>query len=81
MSPELAAMLARFLDLVFWVVIVRVLLSWVVRDPANPLVRFFGTLTDPWMRPLSRHLTFGGIDLSPMVVLIAIRALQRGLVP
>jgi uncharacterized protein YggT (Ycf19 family) len=79
MNPELARMLASFLGVVWWVVLARVILSWVVRDPANPVMRLVGTLTDPWMRPLSRHLTFGGIDLSPIVVMIAIRAMQSGL--
>ncbi|WP_373044669.1 YggT family protein [Vulgatibacter sp.] len=73
----MSVMVAQFLNLVWIVVLVRVILSWVVRDPENPLVRFVGTLTDPWMRPLSRHLTFGGLDLSPMVVLIGIRVVQR----
>ena len=79
MSPETAIMLAHFLQLVWWIVIVRVILSWVVRDPGNPIVRFVSTLTDPWMRPLSRHLTFGGLDFSPVVVLLLIGAIRRGL--
>lgn len=77
MSPQTAGMLSGFLSLVSWIVIVRVLLSWVVRDPANPLVRLLGTLTDPWMRPLSRVMTFGGLDLSPMVVILGINFLKR----
>jgi len=79
MNPQVALMLAHFLQLVSAVVFVRVILSWVVRDPANPIVRIVSTLTDPWMRPLSRHLTFGGLDLSPLVVLLLIGMLRRGL--
>lgn len=79
MSPQLADMLARFLQLVWWIVLIRVLLSWFVRDPANPVMRFVSTLTDPLMRPLSRYLTFGGLDLSPIVILLLIRTVQRGL--
>lgn len=77
MSMQTAQMLSGFITLVYWIVIVRVLLSWVVRDPANPLVRLLGTLTDPLMRPLSRVMTFGGLDLSPMVVILGLSFLRR----
>ena len=79
MSPQVAVMIAQFLQLVWWIVFIRVILSWVVRDPANPIMRFVGTLTDPWMRPLSRHLTFGGLDLSPIVIMLLIGVVRRGL--
>lgn len=77
MSYETARFLSGFIDVVFWIVLVRVLLSWVIRDPSNPIARFVGTLTDPLLSPLSRVLTFGGIDFSPMVVLIGLRMVQR----
>ncbi|HWV39481.1 MAG TPA: YggT family protein [Vulgatibacter sp.] len=77
MSTQTALMLSGFLTLVYWIVIARVLLSWVVRDPSNPLVRLLGTLTDPLMKPLSGVMTFGGLDLSPMVVILGISFLKR----
>ncbi len=77
MSVETALLVAQFLNFVSWVVIARVLLSWVVRDPANPLVRLLGGLTDPLMRPLSRILTFGGLDLSPMIVILGLSMARR----
>ncbi len=79
MSPEIVRALAAFLQVVWVLVLVRVILSWVIRDPENGIFRLVSNLTDPWMRPLSRHLTFGGIDLSPVVVMIAIKAMQTGL--
>jgi YggT family protein len=60
-----------------YVVLARVLISWFIRDPSNPVYRFLSTLTDPLMNPLSRVLTFGGIDLSPIVVFMGIQFLQR----
>lgn len=80
MSPEMALMLASFLKVVWWVIFARVILSWVIRDPANPIARFLSTLTDPLLAPLSRVMTFGGMDFSPMLVLFAIGALQRVLI-
>jgi len=79
MSPSFAVMLAQFLNVVSWIVLIRVLLSWVIQDPSNPIFRFFSTLTDPILRPLSRFLTFGGLDLSPIVVFLIIRMIQQAL--
>lgn len=79
MSPQTAQLVAGFLNLVFWIILARVLLSWFVRDPSNPLVRFLGGLTDPLLQPLSRVLTFGGMDFSPMVVLFGLRIVQRAI--
>lgn len=73
------AMLAAFLGLLWWLILVRVLLSWFIRDPGNPVVDLLGTLTDPLLRPLSRVLTFNGMDFSPMVVLLVLGTLRRAL--
>ncbi|WP_050724685.1 YggT family protein [Vulgatibacter incomptus] len=77
MNPETILLIARFLDLVSWLVILRVILSWVIRDPANPIARLLGTLTDPLLRPLSRVLTFGGLDLAPMAFLLVLGVIKR----
>ena len=50
-----------------------------VCPPDNPLVRVTTTLTEPLLAPIRRVLPdLGGIDLSPMVLLVALRLL-RGL--
>lgn len=72
-------MLAAFLNLVWWLIFIRVILSWVIRDPTNPVASLLGTLTDPLLRPLSRVLTFQGMDFSPMLVLIVLGAVRRAL--
>jgi YggT family protein len=77
MSPAVASALIQVLEVYLYIVLARVLLSWIVRDPGNPLVRILGALTDPIMAPLSRVLTFSGIDLSPIVVIMGIKLLQR----
>jgi YggT family protein len=57
-------------------------LSWVSPDPFNPIVRFLYRVTEPVLRPIRRRLpTFQmGLDLSPMVVILAIYFLQAFLV-
>ena len=83
---NLIGSLAYILDLVLtiymWVIIARALLSWVNPDPFNPIVRFLYNVTEPvlsWVR--SRvPVVFGGLDLAPLLVLLAIVFLQRFLV-
>ena len=62
----------------FWIIIARVVLSWVNPDPFNPIVRFIYRATEPVLRPIRHRLPMAGtgLDLSPMIVLIAIYALD-----
>jgi YggT family protein len=62
-----------------WVVIIAVLISWVNPDPRNPIVRFLYTVTEPLFRPFRRLLPpsrTGGLDLSPLFVLLIIFLLK-----
>jgi uncharacterized protein YggT (Ycf19 family) len=77
--PALAQVLSGLLQLLWWAVIVRVVLSWVVRNPGNPVYRAVSAVTDPLLLPLRRFLVFGGIDLSPLVLLLLIRLAQSAL--
>jgi YggT family protein len=63
-----------------WLVIIAALVSWVSPDPRNPIVRFLYVTTEPLFRPFRRILPpsrTGGIDLSPLFVLVIIYALSR----
>ncbi|HEY7516944.1 MAG TPA: YggT family protein [Methylomirabilota bacterium] len=66
----------------FWIIIARAILSWVSPDPFNPVVRFLYRVTEPVLRPIRHRLpTLSiGIDLSPMVVILAIYFLDAFLV-
>jgi YggT family protein len=79
LSPAVAYALIKVLDVFTWVLIARVLLSWFVRDPANPVMRVLRTLVDPILAPLSRFLTFGGIDFAPLLVLLLVQLAQQAL--
>tara|TARA_B110000014_G_C19711733_1_gene372209 strand:+ start:120 stop:413 length:294 start_codon:yes stop_codon:yes gene_type:complete len=77
--------IARVVDLTLqlfvWLVIVRALISWFSPDPYNPLVQFLYRITEPVLSPLRNFLPhFGGIDLSPIVVLLAAEFLRSFLV-
>ncbi|NKN32982.1 YggT family protein [Marichromatium bheemlicum] len=74
--------LELFFDIFFFAVLARVILSWVNPDPFNPAVALLVRLTDPIMRPAQRLIRpIGGIDLSPMLVLIGLVLLEMLLVP
>ena len=71
-------LLVTILKLYSYVLIIRVILSWVNPNPFNPLVRIFYVLTEPVLAPIRRVLpSMGGLDLSPIVVFIAISLLIR----
>ncbi len=63
-----------------WIVIIAALVSWVSPDPRNPIVRFLYAVTEPLFRPFRRLIPpsrTGGIDLSPIFVILAIYLLSR----
>ncbi len=63
-----------------WVVIIAALISWVNPDPRNPIVRFLWGVTEPLFRPFRRLVPpskTGGIDISPLLVLLIIYLLTR----
>ncbi len=68
--------------LYMWIVIARALISWVNPDPGNPIVRFLYNATEPLLYRVRRSVPFfaGGIDFTPLIVLIAIYFLQAFLV-
>jgi len=70
------------LTLYLWVVIARALVSWVNPDPYNPVVRFLYAATEPVLSPLRRRIPAmaGGIDFSPVLVILAILFLKSFLV-
>jgi YggT family protein len=74
--------LALALDVYMWVILIRALISWVNPDPFNPIVRLLARLTDPVLRPIRRVIPLGnsGLDLSPMLAILAIFFIRNFLV-
>jgi YggT family protein len=65
-----------------WIVIARAVISWVNVDPYNPIVRFLIQVTDPVLYQIRKRIPpMGGLDLSPMILILAIVFLQSFLVP
>ncbi|MGE0109443.1 MAG: YggT family protein [Bdellovibrionales bacterium] len=81
----LVYILGVVLNLYVWVIIISAVLSWLVAfdvvNPRNRLVHTIGDicfrLTEPALRPIRRFLRpFNGLDLSPVVLILAIMFLQ-----
>ena len=77
--------LADCLNVVVWTLlialVVRVILSWVAPHWRHPAVGVAEGLSEPLMAPFRRLLpSFGGLDLSPILVFLALRLVQQLLI-
>jgi len=78
----LAMVLNIAITVYIWIVIIRALLSWVNPDPYNPIVRFLAAVTDPVLSPIRNRLPYlGGLDISPIIVILILYFLRLFLVP
>jgi YggT family protein len=66
----------------WWIIIIRAVISWVNPDPWNPIVQFLHRVTEPVLAPIRRRLPTHrwGIDISPLVAILAIYFVQQFLV-
>ncbi len=70
--------LALLLEVYSWVVLVSVIGSWVQSD--NAVFRFADQLTEPVLDPIRKVVpAVGGLDLSPLILLIGLRFLAAAL--
>lgn len=71
---------------IFYILLVaNILLSWVRPNPYHPtwgpIIRIVNGIVEPVLNPIRRFLPpLGGLDFSPMVVLILARFLQRAII-
>ena len=64
-----------------WIIIARALISWVNPDPWNPIVQFLDRATEPVLSPIRRRLGWRmGVDLSPLIAIVAITFAQIAVV-
>ncbi len=71
----------NFVNLLFtllsFAIIGRALLSWIITDPYNPIVRILDQITEPILAPLRRIVPqVGMMDITPIVALILLQILQ-----
>ncbi len=84
---NLLTALAHILDIlctiVYWLVLIRALISWVNPDPDNAVVQFLYKTTEPILEPIRRRLPLQfrfGLDISPVIVILVLIFLQSFLI-
>jgi YggT family protein len=86
MIPTLLWLFNTLIDLYIWVIIAMVIMSWLtafnVLNPRSPFVaqidRALYALTNPVFGPVRRVIpSIGGLDISPIIVLLLLEAIQR----
>jgi YggT family protein len=71
-------LIAALIDLYSLVVLVAIVLSWLPAARRSPLRMMAYRLTEPVLAPIRQALPpMGGVDLSPMVLLLALQLLKR----
>ncbi len=74
---EQAHPLAQLIDLYTVVVFITVIVSWFQLPPDNPVNRFTRMLTEPALLPIRKLIPpAGGLDFSPMILLILLRVVR-----
>lgn len=73
-----ADLLGYLLEIYMWIIIASAVLSWVNPDPYNPIVRFINSATEPVLYQIRKRLpvNFGGLDISPIIVIFIIYFIQ-----
>lgn len=75
----IAYVVDMLLNVYFWIILIRTVMSWIQPNPYNPLVRIIYNLVDPVTYKISRMIPtrVGMIDLAPFILMILIVFLQR----
>jgi len=74
LQSVIASLLEQLLNLFFYAILMRVILSWVITDSRNVLVEIVQVITEPLLRPVRNSIpSIAGFDLSPLIVLIGLK--------
>jgi YggT family protein len=75
---ELLVIVQTIFQIYTFILLARVLISWVQLDPYNPIVQFLYSVTEPVLAPIRRMMPQTGMmDLSPLIAFIALQVLER----
>lgn len=65
-------------EVYLYIVIARVLISWIPHNPSQPIIRFLYEATEPLLAPCRRLVpSLGGIDFSPIIAIMAVEVLRK----
>lgn len=73
----IAQILELLIQFYFFAIIIQAILSWVQPNHYNPFVTILSQLNEPLLAPFRRHVpSIAGLDLSPLLALIALQLLS-----
>ena len=77
-----AGVLGFLIEILWWLIVIRAVLSWVNPDPYNPIVQFIERSTEPVLAPFRNIVPSYrlGLDLSPLFALLLLYFLKVFLV-
>lgn len=59
--------LVRVIQVYNFLILARVLASWIVRDPTNQIYHFLYSITEPLLGRIRKIMPMMGLDLSPII--------------
>jgi YggT family protein len=75
---SLALLVSLVFNVLFFILVIRIILSWVNPDPYNEIVQIIYRITEPILAPFRRlPLKAGGIDFSPIIAFILLSVLRN----
>jgi YggT family protein len=75
-------MISLIINIFLFAILIQVIISWINPGSYNPAISLIHNLTEPLLAPVrSRMPEMGGLDLSPMVVMIGLVILEMLLIP
>lgn len=73
----MSALIHFLADAYIFIIIIRVLLSWISHNQSNPIIKVIYQVTDPPLNYIQRYVpNFGGLDISPIVLIFAIYLIE-----
>ena len=78
-----ASLLSVILTILYWLILIRALISWVNPDPYNPVVQFLHKTTEPILYPIRKMIPIQmgiGIDIAPIIAFLILIFLRSFLV-
>lgn len=77
--PELISLI---INVFLFAILIQVIVSWINPGSYNPVTGLIHSLTEPLLAPVRRRTPdMGGLDLSPMLVMIGLVVLEMLLIP
>ena len=74
----MAGILRSLIDIYIWLVIIRIVLSWLNVDMSNQFLKILADIVDPVLRKIREFVpTIAGLDLSPLVLIVVLSVVRN----